>query len=108
MLEHKRQIPAKVSEKLILRCQTAAAKQGISFAKYMESLMQESVKTSDFEFLVSQTLLEILERIPERDGAEMSPYTIEMLLLCRAIAKAPLVKEIHAVMRQKNINPIEV
>lgn len=108
MLEHKRQIPAKVPEKLIKRCQAAAAKEGIPFAKYMENLMQKSTNTSDFEYLVSQTLLDISEKISEQGGGEITPATIEILLLCRAIAKASLVKEIQSVMRQNNIFPVEV
>lgn len=108
MIEHKKQIPAKVPVKLIQSCQLAASKEGVSFAKYMESLMQGSIKTSDFEYLVSQTLLDIAEKIPEPSGNEVSPVNLEILLLCRAMAKASLVKEIHSLMRQSNINPVEV
>ena len=108
MLEHKKQIPAKVPEKLIKRCQAAAAKEGIPFAKYMENLMHKSVNTSDFEYLVSQTLLEMSERLSDQSGNEVTPATIEILLLCRALAKASLVKEVQSVMRQSNIKPMEV
>lgn len=108
MLEHTKQIPARVPVKLIDSCKVAAAKQGISFARYMANIMEENINNDDLEYHISSSLLEIMEKLDSNSNSKESAVLVEVLLLCRAMARAPIVKEIHAVMRQNHIEPTEI